>query len=504
MRTSSYSKAIEMKNLFILLLTTVYFTATGQNLVPNPSFEAFGACPTTIEDIDKVVPWENPNLLSPDVFNSCICSAPVSCNPHGNQAPHSGDGYAGICMPAEYLQVQLLSPLVAGKKYEISYYISLADNFERAIDRVGVYFSDTKITAAFDQFLFAPQALSPTGKFLSDKINWVLIKDTIVAAGGESYMTIGNFFDKANTNYIKGLGGPMRLDSPPTGGVPAAYYFFDDFNLIEIECELPNVDLGNDTLICPGDEIVLDAQNTGASYLWSTGENSQNISVDTKGIYSVEVTDSKGCKGYDTVVIAYRPVPVADFSFYPNILSPSESTANFTNQSKDATQYHWKFGSIGTKGNPMTSNNENEKSWFNPAIAEQKAKLKTGMDSVPITLIVSNGYCVDSITKILLIRDVFTLFVPNAFSPNGDGVNDEFFPTGLNISCDNCTNYEFMVFDRWGEMIFYTHDSNAKWNGKRNNNLNDVQADIYVWKAIYTDADKGSKAEQMGIVTVVK
>jgi gliding motility-associated-like protein len=126
------------------------------------------------------------------------------------------------------------------------------------------------------------------------------------------------------------------------------------------------------------------------------------------------------------------------------------------------------------------------------------------MDSVPVTLIVSNDYCVDSITKIILINDIFTLFVPNAFSPNGDGVNDEFFPSGLNINCDVCKNFEFMVFDRWGEMIFYSNNNHAKWNGKRNNNLNDVQEDIYVWKVIYTNTQKGNKGEQMGMVTVVR
>ena len=61
-----------------------------------------------------------------------------------------------------------------------------------------------------------------------------------------------------------------------------------------------------------------------------------------------------------------------------------------------------------------------------------------------------------------------------------------------------------MIFDRWGEMIFYTTDPNMKWNGKRDNVKQDVQVYVYVWKVLYNNSYSGKKGEQIGTVTVVR
>ena len=73
-----------------------------------------------------------------------------------------------------------------------------------------------------------------------------------------------------------------------------------------------------------------------------------------------------------------------------------------------------------------------------------------------------------------------TLFVPDAFSPNGDGVNDVFRVVS---SGDNITNFSMQVFDRWGELVFESSDINKGWDGQLRNQL--APAGTYVWKITY-------------------
>jgi len=322
--------------LIVLSLVCIHFTVSSQNLVPNPSFENYSVCDTTnlsTKQLEKAAPWQNPNALSPDWFSNCYCSSfsglCVPTNIRGNQLAHSGNSYAGVLVGAgetgrEYLQVELLSKLESGKKYELSYYVSLADDNERAIDRMGVYFSSSKISTV-NQFSYTPQSLSPSGYFLSDKINWMLIKDTIVAVGGEKYMTVGNFNDEANTNYIKGLGGPVNMFYWPVLGLPYAYYYFDDFNLVEIPCDKPKINLGKDTTICEGNDFLIDATTTNASYVWQDNSSSSTLKVNKAGLYFVEITVNN-CTNSDSILIATKDC--SPQLKIPNVFTPNNDGQN--------------------------------------------------------------------------------------------------------------------------------------------------------------------------------
>jgi gliding motility-associated-like protein len=115
------------------------------------------------------------------------------------------------------------------------------------------------------------------------------------------------------------------------------------------------------------------------------------------------------------------------------------------------------------------------------------------------TLIVHNIFgCVDTITHQIVIDPEFTFFIPNAFSPNGDGINDYFYGKGVGIA-----KYELYVFDRWGNLIFFADDINKYWDGKANHGSDMAQQDVYVWKVKLTDVfDK--KHNYIGTVTIVK
>jgi gliding motility-associated-like protein len=210
----------------------------------------------------------------------------------------------------------------------------------------------------------------------------------------------------------------------------------------------------------------------------------------------LDVQFQNGCKDKAQTKVTVTEVPEADFSFSPEPASTLDPTVFFTNQSTGATNYLWDFG---VKGTPASSVNADEivKFAIDSAVAH-------GYDSIPVKLKASNAVCTDSIIKKILLKDIFTMYTPNAFSPNGDGFNDLFYPMGANHKCETCTNYEFMVFNRWGEMVFRTTTPYEGWNGKRSNTMQEVQIDVYVWRVVYTDSFTGKEGKQMGAVTLMR
>ena len=250
--------------------------------------------------------------------------------------------------------------------------------------------------------------------------------------------------------------------------------------------------------------------STSASQIatWNFGDGAQttltssNASIShtyTKvGVFDIwlEMQFTNGCKDSAQTKVTITEVPVADFSFSPQPASTLDPRVLFTNQSTGATDYLWDFGS---KGTPSSSVNADDivKFAIDSAVAH-------GYDSIPVKLKASNAVCTDSMIKKILLKDIFTMYAPNAFSPNGDGLNELFYPMGANHECETCTNYEFMVFNRWGEMVFRTTTPYEPWNGKRANNLHDAQIDVYIWRVVYTDSFTGKEGKQMGTVTLMR
>ena len=107
--------------------------------------------------------------------------------------------------------------------------------------------------------------------------------------------------------------------------------------------------------------------------------------------------------------------------------------------------------------------------------------------------------CADTTCMDLVILDHLEVHVPNAFSPNGDGINDGFAPT-LNIPV--ALDYGFMVFDRWGEEIFSSDQPGKAWDGTCGGDL--VQTEVYVWKVTYREQLSTDLIEVIGHVTLLK
>jgi len=232
---------------------------------------------------------------------------------------------------------------------------------------------------------------------------------------------------------------------------------------------------------------------------------------------SLTVTTAAGCKGTKTVknYIEVYPRPIAGFSWGPTDADINDPTINFANQSSGASEYTVTtpptYGNYGIEYylgdiyapkdsvNYVYSNGN-----FSYAYNNDANQLQTNDTAYyTVTQWVINQYgCTDSISHIVDIQPVFTFYIPNAFTPNGDGKNEGFKGEGIGI---NNNTYNMWVFDRWGMMIYYTTDINKAWDGhmKGNDGAPLLQEDVYVWKVQFDDFS-GKQHQYHGTVTLLR
>ncbi len=242
---------------FLLLLpSTSVFSQTPDNMVYNPSFEEHRECPQYIEALgvmQEVDAWWQPTGGSSDYFNSCgkrECSVPL--NKLGYQSARSGEAYCGIYCSREqyreYLQTRLKSPLMAGKHYRVSFWVSLSEKSPHAVATLGALFTKECIEDSTlgivmqretidlgDQgaqsiaVYFKPQVVNPRERPLTDTKEWMEVSGEFTAEGGEEFLTIGNFFPFNKSRVVS-----TRDGNTPLHG---AYYYIDDISVTCIEEE---------------------------------------------------------------------------------------------------------------------------------------------------------------------------------------------------------------------------------------------------------------------------
>jgi gliding motility-associated-like protein len=231
---------------------------------------------------------------------------------------------------------------------------------------------------------------------------------------------------------------------------------------------LPVVNLGNDTLLCPNQTLVLSAANSNASYNWNTGSSSATISINEAGSYSV-IVNQAGCIATDSIRVTYTTAPQLG-----NDLSLCLIENNLVLDAGNISgSYNWSTGDTTSS--------------------------ITISESGIYFLTVTNGNCVltDSIT-ITGNPGGSLLYVPNSFTPNGDGLNDNFKPVGTDI-----TSFNLLIFNRWGELIFETNDYNQGWNGFTNNQQ--AETEVYVYLIDYSSSCSADLTlRKMGHVSVIR
>jgi hypothetical protein len=176
---------------------------------------------------------------SPDYFSTTTTYTytfrGIPINDFGNTYPKHGNAYAGIsvCESSvgddykEYINQHLTSSLKADSIYCLSFYTTLADKVQIAIKNIGAYFSVNSSNLVSNSSInVLPQIINNNG-FITDTINWVEIKGCFTAQGGEQYLTIGSFGNRANTDTVN-----VVSTNPLTGpGNNFSYYYIDSVSL---------------------------------------------------------------------------------------------------------------------------------------------------------------------------------------------------------------------------------------------------------------------------------
>jgi gliding motility-associated-like protein len=211
---------------------------------------------------------------------------------------------------------------------------------------------------------------------------------------------------------------------------------------------------------------------------------------DDAGTYSItfSVTDMNGCVTTQTYanMIVVHPIPVAGFTASPDtasILSPMfyfDPNCTFC----DTTIY-----SMGDPSGGIVSNLNQP---FNYSYQD------TGWYTVVQSVISEHG-CVASDSINIYVKPDWSFYAPNAFTPNEDGINEVFFVSGTGIDPETFNLY---IFDRWGNLIFFTDDINQGWNGRVLGG-EICQIDTYVWKCDFVNV-LGNKQSVMGSVNLIK
>src|ERR1017187_4602881 len=281
------------------------------------------------------------------------------------------------------------------------------------------------------------------------------------------------------------------------------------------------VNLGPDQNLCTGQTVILDAGNPGDTYLWSNNLTTETIIVTAPGTYSVTVTDG-ACTGVGSINITYSQgppqMPTVSINLCPGadtILDAGDVGMIHLWSTGDTTQtIKPSFGGVYfvriSNGGCMIADT------FNVNVYPELTIIQSNDTSIcpgaQLTLTANGGTRAASYmwntggensdfiivyqpgTYIVYIKDIYgcitsrsiyvgefcfsDLYIPNSFTPNGDGINDLFYCVG-----DSVISFHIYIFDRWGEVVFQSNDVAQGWDGTYNGNL--CPQESYVYRVDY-------------------
>ena len=201
---------------------------------------------------------------------------------------------------------------------------------------------------------------------------------------------------------------------------------------------LPTVTLPDDTLLCEGTMILLDPSVPGWDFVWNTGDSTGLLPVTAPGTYRVTFTDPNGCSNSDQVVVREVPILLVNLGEDREVCGASLPVLD-----ADPSNQYPGVSFLWSTGESSRTIEVEETGLYYVTLSNE---CFTESDSVNIELKTDIG-----------------LWVPNAFTPNGDGLNDEFLIGGLNL-----TDFQIVIYDRWGIKIFTSGAPDKAWDGTVN------------------------------------
>ncbi|MBN1339188.1 MAG: gliding motility-associated C-terminal domain-containing protein [Bacteroidales bacterium] len=364
--------------------------------------------------------------------------------------------------------------------------------------------------------------------------------DTTICAGTSLTLNAGSGF--VNYNWMDGWS--LQYYDVASSGLYAVevtdVYGCSGSDEISVAVSNPQVNLGPDTLFCEGETVLLDAGSGFLTYIWQDGSSSQTFTVDTGGYYSVTVIDQYTCQAGSDITLEYFLQPKAaledyaelcngdtltlsgpegDYTYYWNgvsgpswykvsasgvyILDVENVCGVATDQIEvdvfpipevflgeddirypgepyqiDAgqgfTEYTWHDGSFD-RYFTITDENHTEDNYY--------------------FVEVYDGHCKNSDT---IFIEEFKIEIPNIFTPNGDGKNDEFQPKELS----GIEDFKIVIFNRWGAVVHEMTSMNDPWDGKSNGI--ECSNGVYFWVFECTFGAQNLKKNLKGSVTLLR
>ncbi len=216
------------------------------------------------------------------------------------------------------------------------------------------------------------------------------------------------------------------------------------------------------------------------SYTWSNGNyNSASVTTLSSGNYIITVTDENGCTNIvEASILEPLPIVISIADSFEIQYGDSVELINSVENGFGSLTYTW------SPQNNLDCSNCQQPLAFPELTAEYA-----------LTVIDSLGCNASATTTVSVIIDK-TIYIPNAFSPNGDGENDAFFAFAKDL-----TFFSMKVFNRWGELIFATEDKNIFWDGTYKGKV--LPPSVFVYYAQFEFPD-GQKINKKGTVTLIR
>lgn len=470
-------------SVILLCFLTNNHLFSQENLIPNPNFEDSLPCIYGRDTVFHFTHWSN--CYEPTYQINCQSRNIINgTNTYANRdtafRARSGKGYGWVITytgDVNYLNAQTFwgdkriymmtpfkTPLEADKSYYFEMYVrrvpqlfSPAFTGKSASNGLGLMVSEENLVyngwdGKVGQQLTIGEIkggtnVVATNTVITSEKKWTKIAGCFTAPFAAKYATIGNFYPGAQT--------ALTEMSPPPAFNPAvlADYTVDDV-LVALMPKRPPL---RDTALCEGDTLRLDVgQKYAETYEWNDGKRTPQYNITKSGVYTIETkfsTIPTTCDVKESINVSFSPRTAVTRAFDSTFCLVQKNVKLNAGAGLKGEEITWQDGSklptlVVNKAGSFVANIRNKCGMFRDSFNVQFQKCGV------------------------------SIFVPTAFSPNGDGINDTFFPF-FNAKFIVKT-YELTVFNRWGNLIFKTNDVNTPWDGTFNGAT--LPNDTFVWQ----------------------
>jgi len=430
-----YKSIISFFLLCSLFVLTIGKSIAQTNLVPNPSFEDITDCEILFGEASKAIPWNNideTNIFTPDLFHGCAQNSfyniPAGlCN---EVFPRTGDGMIGIVnlIAEEGIYVRLENNIPQNQDIYVSF--SVATNEKCGTPGELICYSNTPCLVFSDIQFQSQKRVLESDTIIYKTDDWTTMQTCYQADGSERNLLIGNF-----KSAIEELTDCDNIDE-----FNFSYFYIDDVIVAPF-------DVVPDTIFLCGDEsIEMDASFFNLPISWSDDVDGPTRTIDQPGFYTVSAEIDDCFLNDNFVVIKIEDTP--EIQKY-TICKGGEIT-------------------LTTKVPAIWDNEVSSKTRTVDSPGTYQAKLQTTCGERSVIYEVEEIEC------------NIDYYVPNAFSPNEDGLNDqmEFY-----FNSEQAYSGQLRIFDRWGNLLYesleVTNESFPTWDGTFNGKK--INPAVFVW-----------------------